>query len=149
MRCIGAAHPPCVRCLKSSRECIVKFPNRQQRHLSSSRSNVPDHPIVPTSPNALVEHTPSSGVSHVPASPVVQTESTSRLQERSPGLASEHHNALRDQTSLPSIFFSAPITIASVEACESDGHSFGVPASHTRLDSDKASYSTILDLVEL
>jgi hypothetical protein len=29
MRCVGADKPPCVRCSKSRRECIVSLPNRQ------------------------------------------------------------------------------------------------------------------------
>jgi hypothetical protein len=148
MRCIGAANPPCVRCLKSNRECMVQLPNRQQRHLSSSRSNAPAHPPAPTSPNPLVEHTPSPGGSHASTSPAVRTEAASQLQEPSPG-ASEQRNPLLHQTSLPSIFSSSPITIASTKASESDGPSSGVPASHTRRELDQVSHSTILDLVEL
>lgn len=28
MRCIGAHHPPCVRCTKSGKECVVHLPRR-------------------------------------------------------------------------------------------------------------------------
>ncbi|KFZ05147.1 hypothetical protein V501_08638 [Pseudogymnoascus sp. VKM F-4519 (FW-2642)] len=142
MRCIGAANPPCARCLKSNRECMVQLPNRQQRHLPPSSSN------AVTSPNPLVEHTPSPGVSHESASPAVRTEAASQLQEPSTGLASEQRNPLLYQTSLPSIFSSSPITIASTMASKSDSPSGGVPASHTRLELDQVSHSTILDLVE-
>ncbi|KFY04541.1 hypothetical protein O988_00701 [Pseudogymnoascus sp. VKM F-3808] len=143
MRCIGAANPPCVRCLKSNRECMVQLPNRQQRHLSSSHSN------ASTSSNPLVEHTLSTGVSHASTSSAVRTEAARQLQEPCPGLASEQRNPSLDQTSLPSIFSSSPITIASTMASESDDPSIGVPASHTRLELDQVSHSTILDLVEL
>lgn len=141
MRCIGAANPPCARCLKSNRECMVQLPNRQQRHLPPSSSN------APTSPNPLVEHTPSPGVSHDSASPAVRTGAASQLQEPSLGLASEQRNLY--QTSLPSIFSLSPITIASAMSCESNSPSGGVLASHARLESDQVSHSTILDLVEL
>lgn len=143
MRCIGAANPPCVRCLKSNRECMVKLPNRQQRHLSSSLSN------APTSPNPLVGHTPSPSVSHASTSPAVRPEAASQPQEPSPRLAPEKRTPLLDQTSVPSIFSSSPITIASTKATQSDSPSSGVPASHTQLESDQVSHSTLVDLVEL
>lgn len=143
MRCIGAANPPCVRCIKRNRECVVQLPNRQQRHLSSSQSN------ASTLSSPLVEHTLSPSVSHASTSPAVRIQAARQLQEPCPGLATEQRNPSLDKTSLPSIFSSSPITIASTMASEGDDLPSGVPAPHPRLDLNQVSNSTILDLVEL
>jgi hypothetical protein len=142
MRCIGASDPPCVRCLKSNRECIIKLPNRQQRPSPSSRSNAATHPPAPISPNPLIERPSSSSVNHASPSRTVRTDAATQLDEPSPGLVLE-------QTNLPSIFSSSPISIASTRASDSEGLSSGMPASYARLELDQVSHSTILDLVEL
>lgn len=149
MRCIGASNPPCVRCLKGKRECRVQLPNRQQRRLSSSRSNPLAHTLAPSSPNPPTQHIPSPGISHASASPTGPTAAGSQLRDSSSGLASECRNLPLDQPSFPSIFSSSPITIASTKGSKSHGSSGDVPASRPQIDLDMLSHGTILDLVEL
>jgi hypothetical protein len=147
MRCIGASNPPCVRCLKNNRECVVQPPNRKQRHLP--RFNAPSYPPAPPSPDPVVETTPPLGASHAYTSPAIRIEAASQLQEPYPRLVSEQQNPLLNQTNMPSIFSLSPITIASTKASESEGPSNITPASHVQLELDQVSRSTISDLVEL
>lgn len=42
MKCVGSDHPPCARCAKAGRECIVQKPDRPQASDNSNefRSNI-------------------------------------------------------------------------------------------------------------
>ncbi|KAJ5449653.1 uncharacterized protein N7458_006102 [Penicillium daleae] len=114
MRCIGATNPPCARCVKSNRECIVRLPNRNQhrnQHRLSTR-------LGSKSPADRPRRNPESDL-------------------QSPNL---------DQTPLPSIFSSPPITIATTE---SDYRSGGDSGSYDAILLNEVPDSIIFDLVEL
>lgn len=150
MRCIGAANPPCARCVKSNRECIVRLPNRHHhrlspRHGSKSPADRPRHP----SPNLLLEPRPSPTANHSPASTVVASNISDRAQETLHNPESDLQSPPLDQATLPSIFSSPPITIATTTAAESDYPSGGASGSCGAFVLDEVPDSVIFDLVEL
>lgn len=157
MRCIGADNPPCVRCVKSNRQCVVQMPNRQQRRsspsqsqLNSTRTRVRQPASIP-SPYSLTDHTPSPSVTHAPNSPNIPNlpvEIPHQFHEQSPRFAPEQRNSNPAVTSksLPSIFSSSPITIASTNGGR---HHNGFPSLSAETCLDELSHSTVIDLVEL
>lgn len=157
MRCIGAANPPCVRCIKGNRECVVRLPNRQrlQNHLlSRSHPKQPVHhgPLPSTlsgSPSVDMEPRPSPTVDHSPLSAAMILNKSSHGLESPQRRALGQLNSQLDQTCLPSIYSSPPITIAAINTSETDCPSNGASDSHSVLGSEEILDSTILDLVEL
>ena len=148
MRCIGAADPPCARCAKSNRECVVRLPNRQQQRLSTRSQATADH--SQRSPNALVGSRPSPAASHSSAPRLLQQ--TASIQPQ--GLPQLPHGGSQtisvvDQTILPSIFSSSPITIATSKASEGGSPPHSVESSHDRSGLDALADRVILDLIEL
>jgi hypothetical protein len=154
MRCIGAANPPCVRCIKSNRDCVVRLPNRQrvQNHLSSrSRPKRPVHhgPLPSTlsaSPSVEVEPRPSPAV--FLSADMISHNSSQCLGSRQRQALGQQNPEL-DQTTVPSIYSSPPITIAASNTPETDCPSSGASPPHSVLGPEEILDSTILDLVEL
>ncbi|KAL3455422.1 hypothetical protein BJX64DRAFT_71342 [Aspergillus heterothallicus] len=131
MKCIGGGDPPCRRCLKSNRECVVRLPNRNQRRSSSLQTHTYRNPPP------------------VPASPISSRSHSSMAQERkdrSPSLIQGQSPIDQDNPSLPSIFSSTPLSIATTKLSES-GSSFGGHTSYPRLEPDHLSASLVCDLV--
>ncbi len=147
MRCIGAADPPCARCAKSNRECVVRLPNRQQQR-SSTRSQAPaDH--SQRSPNILVGSRPSPAASLSSTSQVSQQIAPSQPQGLSQLPHASQTISAGDQTILPSIFSSSPITIATSKASEGGSPPHSIESSHDRSGLDALADRVILDLIEL
>lgn len=149
MRCIGADSPPCARCLKRNRECVVQLPNRQQHHLSSRSKAPSQQPLLP-SPSPFDQSTPSPRNSSSFALPAQQ-----QTTAHSPDESSQHPSmglqmdSPPNQTNMPSIFSLSPIDIAMADNPEIPHPSSGPLASHDLLEPTQVSYSTVLDLVEL
>jgi len=142
MRCIGAVNPPCTRCSKNNRECVVRLPKRQKNRLfsRSKASTVQDRADI-SSPNSLAEYRPSPGVT--------LTHSVTGRQGVPQRPAWENQNSPRDQKILLSLFSSPPITIASGMVSESDSPPSNVAGSQHRSGPDSIPDSVILDLVQL
>ncbi|KAH8701560.1 hypothetical protein BGW36DRAFT_355717 [Talaromyces proteolyticus] len=142
MRCVGAANPPCARCLKRDRECVVRLPNRHQRHIQ--RSTIPVDRLNHTAVSSRRSPAASpSSTSPIPP-PTVNINSYHPPDWPSPkqgSLPSTH-------PILPSIFSTSPITIATVRTSESDNPHTNASISSTQLEPDQISDSLIIDLVE-
>jgi hypothetical protein len=133
MRCVGGGSPPCRRCLRHNRECVVRLPNRTQRQSSSSQTHV------------------YRNAQHIPASPVSSSSNASVSQERydcSPSATRRQHSIDQEPLGLPSIFSSSPLSIATIKVSENNGPFSDHPSSPGR-DGDHLSLSVIRDLVEL
>ncbi len=157
MRCVGAAHPPCVRCLKSNRECVVRLPNRQQRRGSSVRSATSGPRTVPPStksprpsrPLLVADHTFPDSIE----SAIEPLESDEYRGQCSQWPSSRAGNLLGssspDQKDLPSIFSLSPITIAVSKEEEHTPQINTLESFLNRSGSREISDSTIYDLVDL
>lgn len=120
MRCIGATNPPCARCVKSNRECIVRLPNRNQhrnQHRLSPRlgSKSPADRPRRASQNPLVSG-PSPTANHSPTSGVVASDISDCAQEILYNPESDLQSPNLDQTPLPSIFSSHQLPLRPLRA---------------------------------
>lgn len=142
MRCIGAVNPPCTRCSRNNRECVVRLPNRQKRRLfSRSKASTAKDGAELSSPDSLAEDRPSLGIT--------LTHSVTGGQGVPHRPAWEQQKSPRDQTILVSIFSSPPITIASAMLSENNSPSSSVTGSQRRSGPGAIADSVILDLVQL
>ncbi|KAL2853513.1 hypothetical protein BJX68DRAFT_233065 [Aspergillus pseudodeflectus] len=133
MRCVGGGSPPCRRCLKHNRECVVRLPNRNQRRPSSSQ--IQDY----------------RNTQHALASPVSSSSHASvsrQLYDRSPSETGREYSINQEPLGLPSIFSSSPLSIAAKSVPERND-SFDDHASIPSADADHISPPVIRDLVEL
>ena len=135
MRFVGAESPPCARCLKSNRECVVRLPNRQQIGSSAHSRYSPGRSSVSTSLRR------SNGVTagRRPAAPggsglIGPTAANIVTNLLTPQATLDQYRIALYRLSdseIPSIFCTSAITIATRSVTGSEARGCGRPGIST------------------
>ncbi|KIY00367.1 uncharacterized protein Z520_04052 [Fonsecaea multimorphosa CBS 102226] len=140
MRCIGAENPPCVRCSKTGRNCVVHASRRGQHQSANSLRKW--QPPVSSSPSDALhqqdsQNTTDAATSSVRRSPPVHTATPPAFALQSPsykgGRVSPASTSQPDQNvspSLPSVYSLSPLAaLDSVALQQPLPESWSQPAS--------------------
>ncbi|KIW24899.1 uncharacterized protein PV07_10582 [Cladophialophora immunda] len=168
MRCIGADKPPCVRCSRTGRNCVVHASRRgQQQSANSLRKRQP--PVSSPPPDALYQQasqsTTCAATGSVQRSPLAHPTSPPAYSLQSPsyksGRVSPASTSRPDQnvsSSLPSVYSSSPLDVLDSVASqqplpepwsqlESDGNAAPLGSSSRRNPNDIPD-TTLVELIE-
>jgi hypothetical protein len=120
MKCVGSANPPCARCAKAGRECIVQRPSRAQTSRSSTLGSQVRANESPSywRPDERISRTQSSthGVNDSNAHP-------GRLDVRpTHGFSAVNSVPATNQSVLPSIYTTPPYSTVFNQPDASPGH---------------------------
>lgn len=144
MRCVGAENPPCERCEKAGRECIVAFLDRHNRN-RSTRQKVSSHrDRQQNSPAAVRRSQAASGRDGrkrqtiiVPASGANTSAASSSGHSDPSPLRSDQPQGLVNTSSasdLPSVYSTSAIAVLTSPTPEiSETHSINVTHSRSRI----------------
>ena len=136
MRCVGAEKPPCTRCLKSGRECLVLPPNRQK-----SRTSVGDATHVQRTEGIRQSHGQGTGVESLPIGAGIP----GMLSPESSGSSLNWPRSL----DLPSIFSTSAMTATSPSTTTSLFHDYHTETADSHKGPDALLSSRMPGIIRL